>query len=303
LDASLWRLPAKFAFVIDGGGALSLDSEPADIRLRAVPTGEKARIAVGIDRSGVTLWLGLATPEAAPVAVLHVAHAFLETLPAGGRVRVLTESAVENIRAAVSTILDPVETPPLPCVRASPLGLLKDGADVFAAGFGVPFGRIEAETLRTLAEVLGSAGVEELRLSPWRTVYVPLRRRGLAEGVLGAAAALGLIVHGEDSLLKFSACPGAPECRAAATDTRRDARLIASAIAAYPGIHSVHVSGCPKGCARSEPADLVLVGCDNGYRLIRNGRASDPPQRTIARAELTGVPALLSSGKGAPPHG
>ena len=34
--SELWALPAKFCFVVDGGGALSLDEERADIRLLAV---------------------------------------------------------------------------------------------------------------------------------------------------------------------------------------------------------------------------------------------------------------------------
>jgi precorrin-3B synthase len=303
-EVRLWSLPAKFSFAIDGGGALPLDSERTDIRLRAIALEAEPRIAVGIDRPGGTLWLGRTTPEAAPAAVAGMAHAVLETLSAGGRIRSpdLAGSAVENIRAAVARIVDRLETPPAPRERAAPVGLLKHGAFVFAAGVAVPFGRLESETLRNLADVLAAAGAEELRLSPWRILYVPLSQARSAERILRAAAGLGLIVDGEDPLLKVTACPGAPTCRSATMDTRGDARLIASAIAAYPGIHSVHVSGCPKGCARSEPADLVLVAGDSGYGLVRNGTARDPPQRTIGRAELTGLPAIFSPRKGAPSH-
>ncbi len=54
-NSALWMLPAKFAFVIDGGGALPLDGERADIRLRAVG---RQSIAVGIDRLGGPRWIG-----------------------------------------------------------------------------------------------------------------------------------------------------------------------------------------------------------------------------------------------------
>jgi precorrin-3B synthase len=45
---------------------------------------------------------------------------------------------------------------------------------------------------------------------------------------------------------------------------------------------TIHVSGCAKGCARSAPADLVLVGKDGRYGIVRNGTARDPAGRAIA---------------------
>jgi precorrin-3B synthase len=301
-DRALWGLPGKFAFLIDGGGALPLDAERADVRLRAIRSGKEARIAVGIDRPGGTLWLGLTRP-AGPLVAVRVAHAFLRSRPGDGciRFRDLSDSGAERIRAAISEIVDPIEAPPSPRVRSSPLGLLEDGGRVFAVGIAVPFGRIESAVLRGLAEALAAAGAEEVRLSPWRTIYVPVSRGISAEGVLGAAAALGLIVDGKDPLLIFAACPGAPACSRAVADTRKDAQLLAAAIRSHPEIRSVHVSGCPKGCARSKPADLVLVAGGDGYGLIRNGTASDRPERTIASTELGALPSLLH--RGAPRHG
>jgi precorrin-3B synthase len=302
-DRALWGLPGKFAFLIDGGGALPLDAERADIRLRAIRAGKEARIAVGIDRPGEVLWLGQTSPGAAPAAAVRAAHAFLRSRPRKGciRLRDLSDSGAERVRASVSMIVDPIEAPPLPRARNSPVGLLKNGGRDFAVGVAMPFGRIESAVLRGLAEALAAAGAEEVRLSPWRTIYVPVSRGISAEGVLGAAAALGLIVDGKDPLLIFAACPGAPACSRAVADTRQDAQLLAAAIRSHPEIRSVHVSGCPKGCARSKPADLVLVAGGNRYGLIRNGTASDRPERTIASTELGALPSLLH--RGAPRHG
>jgi precorrin-3B synthase len=300
-DRTLFSLPGKFAFVIDGGGTLPLDAERADVRLRAINVGTLVQIAVGIDRPGGAVWLGSTHPRAAPAAAIRAARAFRDAQPSSRSVRLrdLAVSGVNAIRAAVSRLVDSIEIPP-PRPRLSPIGLLKDGAHVFAVGLGVPFGHIESETLRALAEALAAAGATELRLSPWRIIYVPIRRGVLAKAVLSGAAALGLIVDGKDQLLKVSACPGAPGCRSTVADTRRDARFLAAAIAAFPEIRTVHVSGCPKGCARSEAADLVLVARDNGYRVIRNGIASDPPERTVPSAELSRLPALLNCRPGAP---
>ena len=42
---------------------------------------------------------------------------------------------------------------------------------------------------------------------------------------------------------------------------------------------SIHVSGCAKGCARSAPSELVLVGKAGRYRLVRNATTRGPVER------------------------
>jgi precorrin-3B synthase len=49
---------------------------------------------------------------------------------------------------------------------------------------------------------------------------------------------------------------------------------------------TVHVSGCAKGCAKSGPADLVLVGSEGRYGIVRNGTARDQTTRHLSFAEL-----------------
>ncbi|MBM3561417.1 MAG: hypothetical protein FJX53_16400 [Alphaproteobacteria bacterium] len=96
------------------------------------------------------------------------------------------------------------------------------------------------------------------------------------------AVALGLVVDRDDPILRIDACPGAPACRSSTVDTRRDARRLADKD--FEG--TVHLSGCAKGCARSAAADLVLVGIDGRYGVIRNGTAHDPVLHTMAPEEL-----------------
>jgi precorrin-3B synthase len=120
------------------------------------------------------------------------------------------------------------------------------------------------------------AKATELRLSPWRSVYIGSRDRALLEG----ASAIGLIVDDNDPLLRIDACPGAPDCVSGSVDTRGDARRLA-ALAAGTGYRgSIHVSGCAKSCARSLPADLTLVGEAGRYRV---------GQRLVSAAELAGL--------------
>jgi precorrin-3B synthase len=135
-------------------------------------------------------------------------------------------------------------------------------------GLAAPFGRLEAAQLRAVA---ATAGVTEIRLSPWRALYVD-----------APVDAVGLIVDENDPLLRIEACPGAPACAAATTDTRADGRRLAAL--GVPG--TIHVSGCAKGCARTARADLVLVGDRGLYGVVRGGTARDPAMRTIASDAL-----------------
>jgi len=56
---------------------------------------------------------------------------------------------------------------------------------------------------------------------------------------------------------------------------------------------TVHVSGCAKGCAKSGRADLVLVGSEGRYGIVRNGSAQDQPARRFSFAELAAEPGKI----------
>jgi precorrin-3B synthase len=141
-------------------------------------------------------------------------------------------------------------------------------------GLAAPFGRIDAAELGALVEACVAAGGSEIRLSPWRALYVD-----------APIESAGLIVDESNPLLRIEACPGAPACASATVDTRADARRLAAM--GFPG--TIHVSGCTKGCARSAPADLVLVGKDGRYGIVRNGTARDSVGRTIASPALAAL--------------
>lgn len=141
-------------------------------------------------------------------------------------------------------------------------------------GMAVPFGRLTWEQLRGTADLADAAESNEVRVAPWRSLYI--------DGPMADAAALGLIVDPDDPLLRIDACPGAPACRSSTVDTRRVARRLA-----HKGLDgTVHVSGCAKGCARSAAADLVLVGMEGRYGVIRNGTPHDTVLYTMMPDEL-----------------
>jgi precorrin-3B synthase len=228
-DRRAATLPAKFGWLVDGGGPLSIVGERADIALYLTNDG----MALRVDGQ----WLAGGSIELALDAAF------------GGRLE-----------------LPRVDVAPEPGRRR--LGRLGG-----VTGVAAPFGRLEAAQLRELVHLAAIAGASEIRLSPWRALYV--------DAPLEVPEALGLIVDENDPLLRIDACPGAPACRSASVDTRATARRLASGFAG-----TIHVSGCAKGCARSAPADLTLVGEGGRYGVVRNGTTRDTVERTISADDL-----------------
>jgi len=292
---ALWALPGKFGFIADGGGVLFLDGERADIRLKAVSTPDGTRIAIGIDTTLNTEWLRLLAPDKAHMAAIELARAFisLARLSERTRMRNLDPAAVAVLREALAEHGMPCKAVISNAGQDTRLGVIGAGKPI-AVGIGAPFGRITAHDLSRLAEAALHLGVGELRLSPWRALYAPVTGDAQTMRLLAVAKELGLVIAPGDPLMSIDACPGAPACRSACADTRSAARKIA-ALMPLDGVASVHVSGCTKGCARSQPADLVLVGNPNGFAIVRDGTAATPQSAVIDAAAFHRLPAILNA--------
>lgn len=295
---ALWSLPGKFGFVVDGGGLLSLDDERADIRLRAVRIGDDVKLALGIDARDGTQWLQVLDPATAPTAAVRLAEAFLATSKPRPRARMrdLDPAGIAALRTALANEGAPADHIALNRNPAPDrVGIVQTHDQVVAVGLGAPLGRLTAEALARLSEMAAAVGIPAFRLSPWRVLYAPAQTTAEAAAVLAAGEHLGLVVDLHDPLTAIDACPGAPACRSAWADTRAAARQIAAQIP-LPGIGSVHVSGCAKGCARSEPADLVLVAGPAGFGIVRHGTAQAAPDAVLKPPALADLPAVLRTG-------
>jgi precorrin-3B synthase len=295
-DKSAWALPTKFGFVVDGGGALSLAQQHADVRLAAVAHGPEVAMAIGIETHAGMEWLGSTTPGAAAAAAINIARAFIEMASREQRQRMrdLSAESLASIRSTMRSRLDALHENP-PQANVSPdrrIGLIELGKR-FAVGIGAPFGRVETDQLRRLVEVIATQGIAEIRLSPWRALYAGVSSRQSGEDILDAAKHEGLITDPRDPLLQIEACPGAPGCQSTALDTRGDGRRLAALLPRFGFAGTVHVSGCAKGCAKSGSSDLVLVGAEGRYGIVRNGTAQDQPARRFSFAELAADPGAI----------
>jgi precorrin-3B synthase len=290
----LWVLPSKFGFIVDGGGVLSLAEQRADVRLVAIAHGPMAAFAVGLETRTGTDWLGSISPDAAATVAIEIGLAFIHvaTREPRQRMRDLSDEGFSSIRLAMKSRLGVLSENPRKADLSlnRRVGLMELGAGRFAVGIAAPFGRVEADQLGKLADAIVDHGGEEIRLSPWRALYAALASRPSAQSILDAAAQDGLIVDPRDPLLQIEACPGAPACPSTTLDTRGDGRRIAGWLPRFGFAGTVHVSGCAKGCAKSGRADLVLVGSEGQYGIVRNGTARDHATRHLSFGELAADP-------------
>ncbi|MGX9964858.1 hypothetical protein ACVFYP_16125 [Roseomonas sp. F4] len=241
-------LPPKATVLVDGGGALHLAGETADLRLVARPQGW----LLGCGEE----WLGLGDAEAVLAATLLL----LDAMARDG-----TRAPSAESRAAAARMLAPAPAPPAaPAPEAIGVHRLRTGV---ALGVGLPFGRLEAAALIAFAE---ASGARALRGAPGRVLLA----LGVPDpaGLRRQADALGLITQPDDPRRRVAACTGAPGCASALLDTRAMAAALAPLVP--PGA-LLHVSGCAKGCAHPRPATRTLVGTPRGLGLIRHGRAGD----------------------------
>jgi precorrin-3B synthase len=245
------QTPGKFGFAVDAGPAL-LSKVPADIRLR--PEGAGWLILP----DGGDWGLGAPDPDSAAKAAVALARWFAQggIRDGRGRMRDYLRQRPDLPDGAVPVTADP--TVPQPGPGPAPNGWM----------LGFAFGQITPEQLAACAD----AG--PLRLTPWRALLI--------EGAASPPPVPDAILDPENPLLRIHACTGAPRCPQARADVRALARALASRLA--PG-HSLHLSGCAKGCAHQGRADLTLIAqAPDRFDLIRDGDIHAAPTRTGLRA-------------------
>ncbi|HVW57522.1 MAG TPA: precorrin-3B synthase [Rhizobiaceae bacterium] len=298
------QLGPKVSVVVDGGGALPMDDVAADIRLAArreggwlVSVGGMVREAghLGAVAEGGAAQIVISLLDAIAAKGLRGRGRDLssEDLYGISQHPTLPPSVLPDIsppREEPSLPVPPISTipgkdaavaagPVSPPVgemsgrteggnverRYSPVGCfgLNDGS--MALGMGLPFGQAHAETLKVFAEKAAAYGASEMRFAPGRALLaVGLATEG-CERLKEAALALGFVTDPADPRLSIAACAGSPACASAFIDTKAIAANIArSAADLLDGSFILHVSGCPKGCARPPDPSLSLIGIAPG---------------------------------------
>ena len=257
-------LPGKFGYAVDTGFVPVLRAVSADIRLERLAGQLIVRADGAATAAGVT-------PETAVAAAMELAAWFLGS---GG---------VSNGRGRMAALMArgarlPERFEQVAVRTGGALPPPRPGLGPQGAMVGFDFGQMTAATLAALA-ALGP-----LRVTPWRMLLI--------EGAVELPDIAGVIIRGDDPMLRVIACTGAPACVQAHQPTRILARAVAQFV---PQDAELHVAGCAKGCAHPSAARLTLVATQDGFDLIRDGTAADVPARRGLRADaLAAHPDLMT---------
>jgi precorrin-3B synthase len=274
-NSTFRQLPGKFGFSFSATTEETVGGRSTDIMVSVADANSFAIHLDGADEIGAVL-----SENRVIEALARLITAFIELRagdPAIGRMKdAVACRGGRSIFAAAG--LEPSTRRATDDVSASspPVGTLAHSERVFAAGIGLPFGRIDAQQLRTLYTLAIDLNLNSVRTSPQRVLVFPVEHDAQALTILREANRLGLITMPDDPRLEFDVCPGSPACANATTETRQDAQRIADALQGRTPIPSLHISGCEKGCARRAAAALTLVARNGRYDLICNGGPTGP---------------------------
>ncbi|AUX77463.1 MULTISPECIES: precorrin-3B synthase [Sinorhizobium] len=292
-DAIAERRPAlalapKLSIVIDGNGRFHLRDVAADLRLEARNSEDGLRWLLSFGGAG--------RPER-PVALLEaerVVPALMEILAeldhfgpaARGR-----DLDADAIRQRLSAGLDP-----LPAAGGTspflPAGIHDFGDGRTVLGVALAFAQTDSASLIAFLQSAGELGATEIRLAPRHGLLVLGLSREAAALAQQLALSHGFLVSADDPRNHVATCAGLA-CASALMDTKVVAGLLLEVGAdLLDGSLAIHLSGCPKGCARPVASPLTLVGAPSGYALVVNGAASVAPS---AYTDEGGIKAALAA--------
>ena len=307
-EASLRALPAKFCFTVDDGGDFGLDQIAADIRFKARRESSDIFFMVALGGcEGEARGIGGCAPSSVPEIAVALARTFLNLRGASKdaprrMAELLKRTEIETLSRSVGLLSlsshrsDIVEGAASPGLRepGPPITMIyRREEDPASIGIAVPFGQLTADQLDDIANQTEAFG-GEVRLTPWRTIFVANRSAMKALNTDYRLENSGLITREPDPRLNIAACPGKPACARSTVLTRENARMLGSVaqglrLSSPGGVIGLHVSGCAKGCARSAVTKATLVGRDGRYDLVIDGVAHDPPVReglTLEEAKI-----------------
>ena len=262
-------LAPKVSVVVDGGGRLHLDSLSADVRLRAAPASEGVLWHLSVAGDAVTSQhLGALAASNAAEGAWRV----LSLLASRGVTARARELPREALRGALRGLAMPSQEPG-PRSIADPVGLHVLGSSS-ALGVAGAYCQIDAGALAAFAREALLSGSTEIRPAPGRALLALHLGSTAAVGLREAALGQGFVTDPSDPRRRVVACPGKPACASGEVASRALASELAfSAGELLDTSVTVHVSGCAKGCARSEPAAITLVGLDGSLGVVLNASA------------------------------
>ena len=306
----MYGLPRKFNIAFDGGGKISALDDTNDIGFHAVSVSKEnassdlpAGVYFQLTLGGITGHKDFARPTGVllkPGECVAVAGAIV-------RVFVKNGDRTDRKKARLKYVLDDwgfdkfieaVEEDMGKKLRRVPENQLQipDNEDRMAhigwhrqeqtdrnyVGLVLPVGRMTSDQARAISSIAETYGNGEIRLTVWQNLIIPHIRNEDVGTVRAAIAEMGLEDDGSSFRAGLVACTGNAGCKFAASNTKRDAMTIATALESQYTLDqpiNIHVTGGHNTCAQHYIGDIGLKGAKvevdddmvEGYELHLGG--------------------------------
>ena len=261
-------LAPKMSVVVDGSGRFGLSELLADIRLVAIRTENDIRWQVllgGTEAAGRVHGIhGEADAVSETLALLRR----LGSLGEKARGRDLATDAMPLKKNAGNT--------------STPFELIPLEGGLFALGIGPAFGQMKAAMLAALCLEAEQLGIRSVTPAAGHCLLF-FGSNSACRHLSQSAELAGFITSPTDARSMIAACPGSPACTSAMLETHALAATVAvECLPLLDGSFTLHVSGCPKGCAHPHPSALTLYGTPDGLSLT-TGTAAEQPYASISK--------------------
>jgi ferredoxin-nitrite reductase len=304
----LYGLPRKFNIAFDGGGSVAVLEDTNDIGFAAVEVGEGQAVPPGVyfrlQLGGITGHFTFAAdcgivvkPEDCVEVAAAVIRVFIDSGDRTDRKKarlkyVLDSWGLEKFLAETEKILGRA-LPKLPlesCAARPPrakhghIGVHRQRQKgLNYIGVVLPVGRLDAASMRGLADIAERFGSGTIRLTVWQNLLISDIPDEKVAAAQAAIAALGLGWSATSIRGALVACTGNTGCKFSATDTKRHAMVLVDHLEARLELDqpiNIHLTGCPHSCAQHVIADIGLLGTKTGedgdieaYQLLVGGGA------------------------------
>ncbi len=310
----LYGLPRKFNIAFDGGGRVAVLEDTNDIALAAVRVADGFGVTSGVyyrlGLGGITGHRDFARDTGVivqPADAVRVCNAIIRVFIGHGdrtdrtkaRLKYLLDrwglpkflNAVEQELGETLTRVDAAALSPRPPIdkhgHIGVHGQKQPGLNY--VGVACPVGRLSSERLRGLADIAERFGSGTIRLTVWQNLLISdIPDSGLADA-LAAIEALGLDWRASPIRGGLVACTGNAGCKFSASDTKRDAPMLAAFLERHITIDhpiNIHFTGCHHSCAQHYAADIGLLATKierdddmvEGYDVLVGGGAGPDQQ-------------------------
>ncbi len=324
-NRDLYGMPRKFNISYDSGGAISVCADTNDIAYYAVtlnePTADLEKgVYFRLQLCGITGHKQFAsdtgllvTPNESIALSSAILRVFIEhgdrTNRKKARLKYLVddwgmpkffEEVQKKLAFPLRYVAEDLCTKPQPKIKHGHIGTYKQADGKNYLGIVIPVGRMQNDTVETIADLADQFGNGDIRLTAWQNLIIPHIPDEKLADAQAAIKAAGLAYTATSISGGLVACTGNTGCKYAAANTKGNSVDLAAYLDQKVTLDqpiNIHLTGCHHSCAQHYIGDIGMMATPvklesgekvEGYNIVLGGGVDDT--QAIAREAFKAVP-------------